>query len=495
MAELLFLFETDCPTCRLTVPYLNRLHRAWEPAGRVRGISQDPDSPTQQFAAHTGAEFPIEVDHGLELTAQLDPQFVPALYLVGPNREVLWSCIGFSKEELNQLALRLGVQPVADFYDGNPSIKAGCSSRHREIVAAGELLQPVTAKVGRTSIIDIPDNEDPWEFCRKLTGDPLPVVPPTIERVDRLLAATDLPRHEVVALVPPNYGPATVEKIAANAAMAGCPPDLMRVLIPLIRAACDEKFNLHGVQATTHFAAPLVVLNGPIPAALGFHRRGNVFSNVAIANSTLGRAFQLVLSQIGGARPGEIDMSTLGNPMKFAAVIAENEEVSPWEPLHVSRGFAPGDSTVTLFATDPPRGVSEHAARRPEVLLKAFCPVLATVWSYRACGWPEALVVLCPEHARTLGAAGWTRQQVTEFLWEHTVISLRDFDDDEGEGVKMQGMYERVVVNGTEGYRKFAKPSQITLVVVGGTAGKFSAVLGSWATGARGSQSVTYPIG
>src|SRR5260370_52424 len=130
----------------------------------------------------------------------------------------------------------------------------------------------------------------------------------------------------VVAGVPPCYGEATVEKIAANAVMAGCRPEMMRVLVPLVRALCDESFNAHGVQATTHFAAPLVIINGPVRQELGFWSRQNVFSNVARANSTLGRALQLILLNMGGARPDGIDMSALGNPGKFASCIAENEE-------------------------------------------------------------------------------------------------------------------------------------------------------------------------
>ena len=121
--------------------------------------------------------------------------------------------------------------------------------------------------------------------------------------------------------------------------MAGCKPQTMRVLIPLVRALCDERFNAHGVQATTQFVAPLVIVNGPIRHALGFHSRQNVFSNVARANSTLGRALQLILLNLGGARPDGIDMSVLGNAGKFSFCIAENEEESPWEPLHVEKAF------------------------------------------------------------------------------------------------------------------------------------------------------------
>src|SRR5437899_10690063 len=145
--------------------------------------------------------------------------------------------------------------------------------------------------------------------------------------------------------------------------MAGCTPQMMRLLIPLVRAVCDERFNIHGVQATTHFAAPLVIVNGPIRRELEFACGSNVFSNVARANSTLGRALQLILTNLGGARAGEIDMSTLGNPGKFSYCIAENEEENPWEPLHVDRGLRAHQSAITLFAAEAPAGVSEHNTR------------------------------------------------------------------------------------------------------------------------------------
>ena len=132
-----------------------------------------------------------------------------------------------------------------------------------------------------------------------------------------MLRATPHSPDEIIGLIPPNYGAAMVEKIAANAVMAGCRPEMMRVLLPLVRVACDEGLNLHGVQATTHFAAPLILINGPVRQELGFACGQNIFSNVARANSTLGRAFQLILRNLGGARPESIDMSTLGNPGKF----------------------------------------------------------------------------------------------------------------------------------------------------------------------------------
>jgi peroxiredoxin len=479
---VLFLFETDCPTCRLASPYLSRLAEAAGPLARIIGLSQDPEDPTAAFARQTGAKFEIWRDEGFPYSRELDPGFVPAWYVFDAKGQLIQHWVGFDKAELNTAAAGLGLPAVASDSDGNPPSKPGCTSRHREGPDAGVGVETAVPEAGRASQIELAQGVDPWEYCRG--WDPLPVVPPTRERVERMIGDRD--SGELIALVPPNFGPATVEKIAANAVMAGCDPAMMRVLIPLIRAVCDERFNLHGVQATTHFACPLVILNGPIRTELGFASGSNVFSNVARANSTLGRALQLILSLIGGAKPGEIDMSALGNPGKFSYVIAENEERSPWTPL------ASGNA-ITLFAGAPPAGFSEHRARDARTLLRAFTRVLETTWSPRLCGMVEAFVVVCPEHAATLARDGFSKEDVRQHLFENTGVPLREFDDD-GEGTQFQQLYTRVTIRGEECYRKFAAPEQIQIVVAGGTAGKFSAVISGWQSGPRGSQSVTYRI-
>jgi peroxiredoxin len=503
---LLVFFETDCPTCRLTFPYLNKLaQEVGATAADIIGISQDDERSTREFAKQMQVRFPIVLDHNLSVSRSYDPIAVPTLFLVDREGRILRTQSAFDKDELNAIAADLcqaiGRTPlvIAEPFDGTPQTKPGCTSRHMEPQADEVLPGTVNlyeAHGARASRIELADEVDPNEYCLEAGFDPLPVIPPTVERVERMLRATALAPDEVIARVPPNYGAATVEKIAAGAVMAGCRPEIMRVLIPLIRASCDERFNLHGVQATTHFAAPLVIVNGPIRRELGFCSGGNVLSNVARANSTLGRALQLILTNIGGARAGEIDMSTLGNSGKFSYCIAEHEEQSPWTPLHVELGFRPEQSSVTLFAAEPPRGVSEHNARKGRTVLKAICRALATVWTYRVCTLFEAFVILCPEHAATLARDGFGKQDVREFLFENTAVPVRAFesDDDSAEGLQLVPLYERVTVDGEQCYRKFRDPGQIKLIVAGGTAGKFSAVIGSWATGPRGSQTVTYPI-
>jgi len=486
--RLLVFLETDCPTCWLSVSYLNKLAKQ---AASVVGISQDSEELTRRFVEQAPIEFPVEVDHELRISCAYDPVAVPAFFLIGADGRVIRSHIGFDKDELNAIAAEMGRQPVADSYDGAPQSKPGCSSRHLEPAtedASAEALTLHAARGTRASRVTI--SEDAYEYSMRAFGDALPVVPPTVERVERMMGALD--PTEIIGRIPPCYGEATVEKIAANAVMAGCVPAMMRVLIPLVRAVCDERFNAHGVQATTHFAAPLIIVNGPVRNELGFAYRKNVFSNIARANSSLGRALQLMLLNLGGGRPDGIDMSALGNPGKFSYCIAENEEENPWEPLHVELGFKPSDSTVTLFAGEAPHGVSEHMSRTAKGVLKAISRALATVWSYRTCMSVEALVVLCPEHVKTIHRDGFSKNDAREFLFQNTGIPVREYDE-EGEGKAHVHLYRQITIGGELCYQKFRAPESIKIVVAGGTAGKFSAVIGSWSAGPRGSQMVTYP--
>ena len=499
---LVVFFETDCPTCQITLPYLNSLRNSVQ----IIGISQDDEATTAEFVTQMGIGFPVEIDLGLKLSRAYDPQSVPSMFLLDEAGRVLRTLVGLDKASLNELAAALGHPALAPEHDGVPAWKPGCSSRHLETSSSRNnnnndddrgnihFLRHAGDRATRTNLAD---EEDAFAFCARHFGDALPVVPPSVERVQKMLEVCPLKPETVVARVPPCYGEATVEKIAANGVMAGCTPEMMRVLLPLVRAVCDERFNIHGVQATTHFAAPLVIINGPVRRQLDFWSRQNVFSNVARANSTLGRALQLILLNLGGARPDGIDMSTLGNPGKFSYCIAENEEESPWEPLHVERGFGAEQSALTLFAGEPPRGVSEHRAQRGKTILMAIARALATVWSFRACALFEAVVVLCPEHVKSLHRDGFTRQQVRQFLFENTGVPVRYYEkagDDGGEGTQMITSYREIMIDGERCYQKFRSPESLHIVVAGGTAGKFSAVIGSWATGPAGSQMVTYPI-
>jgi peroxiredoxin len=506
--RLLVFIETDCPTCRLTMPYLNRLASALgEARDRLVLISQHGHSETERLRDAYAVTFPVLLDGGLDASRAFDPPSVPALFLVGADGRVERAHVGFHKDDLNATAgllltsLGQPSQAIADAHDGAPLSKPGCSSRHlvagseQDATPSPEPIDLLPERGARASRVELPDDQDVYEYCMSAGYSPfLPVVPPTAERVDAFVQASGLAPDSVVGLIPPCYGSATVEKLAANAVMAGCKSEYMEVLVPMVRAACDERFNLHGVQATTNSATPLVVLSGPAAARLGFASGAGVFGNVARANTTVGRALQLVMANLGGALPGEIDMATLGNPGRFSYCIAENHEESPWEPHHVELGFGEGASTVTLFAATGMMEVSEHTARTGPGVLRTIAATLSMVWSWRRCRRVDAVVVLCPEHAATLHADGFSKRAARDFLFEHTGVPLRAFEHEGTEGTQDRGALEEILIDGEPHYRKFADPSQIQIVVAGGTAGKFSAVLGGWLAGAKGSQSVTYPI-
>src|SRR5512145_2395935 len=262
-----------------------------------------------------------------------------------------------------------------------------------------------------------PDDVEAW-FERGVT-DGLPVVPPSRARVEAMLATTRRDRTTVVAEVPPNLGRATVEKLAVNAVMAGCRPDYFPVVLAVIEAACDPAFNLHGQSGTTNAASPLIIVNGPVRGRLGVNCAAGVFGPGYRANATIGRALRLVMINLGGARAGQISMSTMGHPGRYTYCIGEHEEVSPWEPLHVERGFAATDSTVTLFSGESPFMVNDHLSRGAAQLVASLGWSAAGLWNHKSFPlYGHTLWVIGPEHARTLGDERWSKQDVRQYLYE-----------------------------------------------------------------------------
>src|ERR671923_959007 len=213
-------------------------------------------------------------------------------------------------------------------------------------------------------------------FARGVT-DGLPVVPPTRERVARAIEASGRAADELIALVPPNFGRATVEKIAINAVMAGCKPEYLPVVIAAVDAVCDERFDPHGVAATTKPTAPLIVVNGPIRGELEINCGANLFGPGWRANATIGRALRLVCVNLGGAVPGVVSMSCFAHPGRYTYCIGEREEASPWESLAVEHGFAPTDSTVALLAADAPPTRYDQPSRTAADLCGTLAGTLA----------------------------------------------------------------------------------------------------------------------
>src|SRR5512134_2418225 len=190
--------------------------------------------------------------------------------------------------------------------------------------------------------------------------DGLPIVPSTPPRVEAVLRLADREPREVVAVLPPRQGEATVEKLAINAVMAGCRPEYFPVLLAAVEAVSQPPFNLDAVQATTHPVTPLLIVNGPIAKEIGLNGSYNAFGQGFRANMTIGRALRLVLMNVGGGLLGSGDRSTQGNPAKIAYCVAENEAASPWEPLHVEAGFDRATSTVTAVPCEGPHNIQDH---------------------------------------------------------------------------------------------------------------------------------------
>src|SRR6516164_9826875 len=220
-------------------------------------------------------------------------------------------------------------------------------------------------------------------WFEKGVTDGLPVVPPTRERVERMLAGTTRGRSELVGEVAPNYGRATVEKIAINAVMAGCRPDYLPVVLAAVEAACDPAFNLHGMSTSTHFSAPLIVVKGPIRERIALNCSFGVFGPGVRANATIGRSLRLFMINVGGVRPGETSMSTFGHPGRYTYCIGEPEDASPWLPYHVGRGLRREESAVTVFAGEAPHGISDHASRTARSLAGSIGWSMCALWNIK----------------------------------------------------------------------------------------------------------------
>jgi len=260
------------------------------------------------------------------------------------------------------------------------------------------------------------------QFEKRGWGDGLPLVPPTPERVEAMLAtgtgSLPPPADAVIATLPPRHGEATRRILAVNAVLAGCPPGVLPVLVTAVRALARSELNLRGVNATTHPVAPLVIVHGAAVAALGMNAGLGAFGPGNRANATLGRALRLVLLHVAGARPGAGDASTQGGPAKYGYCIAENEAASPWESYARSVGVAAA-SAVTVACGEGPHNVHDMESDAPAGILDKVASVMATLGSNNApVSSAEFFVVLGPEHAATIATAGWTRRDVQSYLYE-----------------------------------------------------------------------------
>lgn len=273
----------------------------------------------------------------------------------------------------------------------------------------------------RAATFETPDDLDAINrlYRERKWSDGLPIVPPTLERVERMLRGTARPRDEVVARVAPGFGSATVEHIAVNAVMAGCDAEYLPVLIAATEAVSDPAFNLQGIQATTNPVAVWLILNGPIAKKLDVNGGFNCIGQGSWANATIGRAMRLILQNIGGALPGEMDRATQGQPGKFSFCCAENEEASPWEPLHVERGFAREASTVTAVGAEGTMNMNTHSKDAME-LVRVIAATLVHPTSNEYVHGGEPWLIVAPEHAEIFRRGGLSKADVKRHLWEQS---------------------------------------------------------------------------
>jgi hypothetical protein len=486
--ELLALVKHDCPVCDGLLPVLDAAAADGAP---VRIVSQSGAADTAEQARRTGLRSVPELDAELELSERFDPDAVPALLLLDGGEE-RGRVEGLHRERLAELAGAAGAELRLD---GLPAMRPGCASRTRDPEVAARLAARRARREGRIAsrTISLGELEDPQEALweRGLT-DGLPVVPPTPERVVAMLEHTSRDPREVVGVVPPYGGRATVEKVAINAVMAGCRGPELPIVLATVEAACAEEFALHGLVATTHPAGPTVVVSGPLAAQAGMNSGGNCLGQGNRANSTIGRALQLLVRNVGGGRPGEEDRAAHGQAGKLSSCFAEDVERSPWGSLAAARGVPEGETGVTLMATEAPRVIVDQLARDPEGLCASLALALESVAHPKLRLAFDALLLVGPEHARVFAQAGWDRERTAARLHELTHSPAGALV--RGAGGPPEGIDPQWVSDPDMPVAKFAAPDRILLAHAGGDAGLFSMVFGSWAAGEIGSAPVTTSV-
>jgi hypothetical protein len=461
-ALLLFVNE-ECPTSALAMRRLGPLCQGWESAGlSCTAVFEDPLEVAIRVARRNGwtgrvvsQAAPYQTSRAYGLIS------VPAAFLLDRTGQITDSVTGWDQPAIARLIQRAATMTGTTLAIPEPSEpvrKPGCSSK--------SALDPDIAAAMEAST----NSDEIEEMFERGWTDGLPVVPPTTDRVEKMLGSHLGPTS--LGEVPPAMGEATLERLAACAVLAGCRPEYFPVVVAAAKAALDRRFNLHGQAVTTQPAGQLIVVNGPVRDELGMNSGMGVLGPGNRANLTIGRALRLMIELTGGGLPGTLDRSTLGHMGKIGFCIAEDEETSPWEPLHVERGFAPEQSVVTLIGSDAPLSISDHRSRTPEDLAYVLAWAAASTWSTN--WWPLAdpsVFIICPEHAEMFRGHGWTKQRLREFMFDAVHKPARDL---------RRGETTPFVHRSDPGaeVRKWVSPEAIILLVAGGEAGRYSAVLG-----------------
>jgi hypothetical protein len=338
------------------------------------------------------------------------------------------------------------------------------------------------AEAGASHLLTAEDGSDLVEFYfGQGWTDGLPVVPPTREKISAVVDALGGDPGFVECKVAPRWGILTREVMAINIVMAGCKPSYAPIVRAAMLALTDQAFNINGVQATTHVAAPLIVVNGPIAGEIGMNGGCNAFGSGNRANATIGRAIRLILLNVGGGWPGDLDKSTLGHPGKYTYCVCENEAQSPLAPYHVEQGYRPEDSTVFAIAAEAPHSVTDHQCNDPEGILDTMCSAMSTIASNSAVLGGHCAVVLGLEHAKTMAQYGWSRSDIRHYLWMYSGNRFEALS----RGHRYGKVYNR---NLPKWYKRnpdsripiVPSPDNIHLFVMGGEAGRFSAFIPGW---------------
>ena len=458
-SKLIAVVKRDCPTCVLVLPVLHDIERRGH--SLEVHVEDDPSFAAGLSTVHDASD--------LGVSYRLDVHAVPTVIRLEEGREAA-RAVGWNREEWRALT------GIADLGADLPAFRPGCGSRTQEPGMRSRL----KVHFGNTGLaarrVSLPESADAAEACfdRGWT-DGLPVVPPTEERVLDMLDGTTRSPQDVVGLVPPNNVPCTVEKVAINAVMAGCKPEYMPVVLTAIEAALAPECGLHAILATTNAVAPVVMVNGPIARAVGMNSKGNVFGQGNRANAAIGRALQLVVRNVGGGRPGEIDRAVFGNPGKYTFCFAEDEEDDDWESFAASRGFAPAASTVTVFPGDGVTPIVDHMSRTPEDLCRSYVGCLRAVYNAGQVVSVSAFLVVGREHFIVFRDAGWSKQRVWDHLMENTTIPVRDIVSGRAGAF---GLSPEEQADPDRPIRKFAR-GNFNIIRAGGHAGKYSAIISS----------------
>jgi len=265
------------------------------------------------------------------------------------------------------------------------------------------------------------------ELAAAYLTDGLPLVPPDAERVAAMLAHNGYSAEEEIAVLPPGFETATAGDIAICAVMAGCKPEYLPVLVAAVEALSDMNFNLVGIATTTGSAAPVYIVNGPIAKRISLNGGGNALGSGHRANATIGRAMTLILQNIGGAKPGETDMATLGQPAKYACCFTENVEESPWLPLHVERGYAADANVVTVVGIAGTIEVNDSDSQHADDMAQTFAQsmlIAGVAGGSGLLGGGEPLCILPPEWVAMFHRDGYDKQKTRAAIWERAWLPV-----------------------------------------------------------------------